>query len=101
MRATTAVFALLPIAVVLGDIDRALWRTPAEIDSSGSQEYVAERGSAVQQRSLEKYRREIAACDHRPPTEAIPILLRAVSKLPRYIIHQLRERIEVFDLARD
>ena len=78
-----------------------MWKTPEEIDSSGSREIVAQRGAAVQMRSLEAYRKEIAKCGQLPPDKSIPILQYAVFKLPRYNIYQLKERIEVFDLARD
>lgn len=59
-----------------------------------------ERGSAAQIRSLGVFRKEIARCDQLPPEKAIPILRDAVFKLPKYNIYQLRERIEIFDLAR-
>jgi hypothetical protein len=101
MRTFIAITALLSLAAALGDIDRTFWKSPEEIDSSGSKEYVAQHGSAAQQRSLEVYRNEIAACDKLPPEKAIPILADAVFKLTRLNIYQLRERIEVFDLARD
>jgi hypothetical protein len=101
MKTLTVILAVLPLGLVHGDIDRTMWKTPEEIDSTGSRELVAERGSAVQMRSLAAYRKETAACDHLPPDKAIPILGDAVFKLPKYNIYQLKERIEVFDLARD
>lgn len=82
------------------DIDRNLWKTDQEIDQFYG-DAADERGQKAQRESLAEWSRKIENSKEIPPERAIPLLGSALSKISRYNIYQSKDRISVYDKARE
>ncbi len=104
MRAIIMFGLVIGSVTVAEPIDRSTMLTDAEVDAKArkwGEEVVQEDGARAQHESLAKLRQSIWNSDQLPVSARIEYLSMALSKISRFSMYQVAERIEIYEVAQE